>query len=157
MFRFLRPKAEPEPAAVAIPAIELEAIVGGGLALLRELPGICEHAKKRLRQSDRPIMQGVLEELLRMLAHAKERSDAEMRRSGAGPGNLTIRRLRLSGTKQHLKALKRGQPMPPISLAASMHTTIYSFDDQGFRIIFTMGQQRIAAGLADGGRSRRHD
>jgi len=74
----LRAKAEPEPAAVAIPASELEAITGGGLAVLRELPGICEHAKKRLRQSDRPIVQADLDELLHMLAEAKERIDAEM-------------------------------------------------------------------------------
>jgi len=96
----LRAKAEPEPAAVAIPASELEAITGGGLAVLRELPGICEHAKKRLRQSDRPIVQADLDELLHMLAEAKERIDAEMAEISASPRKLTTLRLRPFGTKQ---------------------------------------------------------
>ena len=52
--------------------------MGGAMAAMRELPDLARHAKSRLRERDRPIAQADLEELLRMLADAKQRIDAEM-------------------------------------------------------------------------------
>jgi hypothetical protein len=52
--------------------------VGGAMAAMRELPDLATHAKSRLREHDQPIVQTDLEELLRMLADAKQRIDAEM-------------------------------------------------------------------------------
>jgi hypothetical protein len=88
MFNFLRPKTEQKtPAVMRIPRKEFDAIVGGAMAAMRELPDIAMHAKSRLYERDRPIVQADLEELLRMLAEAKQRIDAEMQSDIAKSAN----------------------------------------------------------------------
>jgi phosphotransacetylase len=57
------------------------------MAAMRELPDIAMHAKSRLYERDRPIVQADLEELLRMLAEAKQRIDAEMQSDIAKSAN----------------------------------------------------------------------
>jgi hypothetical protein len=52
--------------------------VGGAIATMRELRKIASHAKARLYEQDRPIVEADVEELLRMLADAQQRIDAEM-------------------------------------------------------------------------------
>jgi hypothetical protein len=52
--------------------------VGGAIATMRELRKIASHAKVRLHEQDRPILEADVEELLRMLADAQQRIDAEM-------------------------------------------------------------------------------
>lgn len=67
----------PEP--IRIPRKQFDAAMGGAMAAMREFPDLARHAKSRLRDHDRPIVQADLEEILRMLADAKRRIDAEMR------------------------------------------------------------------------------
>jgi hypothetical protein len=52
--------------------------IGGAFATMRELRAIISHAKARLYERDRPIVEADVEELLRMLADAQQRIDAEM-------------------------------------------------------------------------------
>jgi hypothetical protein len=79
MFNFLRPKAEPKaPQQLRVPHKQFDALVGGAMAAMSELEDIAAHAKSRLREHERPIVQADLEELLRMLADAKQRIDAEI-------------------------------------------------------------------------------
>jgi hypothetical protein len=79
MFSFLRRKAEPKaPEVVRIPRKRFDALMGGAMAAMREFADLTAYAKSRLREHDRSIAQADLEELLRMLADAKQRIDAEI-------------------------------------------------------------------------------
>jgi hypothetical protein len=52
--------------------------IAGAFATMRELRDIISHAKARLYEQDRPIVEADVGELLRMLADAQQRIDAEM-------------------------------------------------------------------------------
>jgi hypothetical protein len=79
MFDFLRAKAVPKSSVIIrIPRKRFDALMGGAMAAMHELPDLSRHARSRLRMHGRTIDQSDLEELLRMLVQAKERIDAEM-------------------------------------------------------------------------------
>jgi hypothetical protein len=75
--------------------VKFDPIMAGAMAALRELKDLSAHAKRRLREHDRLIVQADLEELLRMLADAKGRIDAEVESELANRTMAT-----LNGTKQ---------------------------------------------------------
>jgi hypothetical protein len=86
MFNFLRPNAvRKAPEVVRIPRRQFDAIVGAAMDASRELRDCAKHAKARLREHDRLIVQADLEELLRMLADAAQRIDAAMESDIASP------------------------------------------------------------------------
>ncbi|RFB89190.1 hypothetical protein B5K08_19715 [Rhizobium leguminosarum bv. trifolii] len=80
MFGFLRRKAEPDPSPkiLRVPSKEFNAAMGAAMAANHELEEIARRAKSRMRDQKRPIEQGDLEEVLRMLSDAKRRIDCEV-------------------------------------------------------------------------------
>ncbi|MBB2832804.1 MULTISPECIES: hypothetical protein [Rhizobium] len=80
MLGFLRRKAEPDPSPeiLRIPSKKFNAAMGAAMAANQELQDIARRAKSRMRDQKRPIEQGDLEEVLRMLSDAKRRIDSEL-------------------------------------------------------------------------------
>ncbi|MGO8037761.1 hypothetical protein [Rhizobium leguminosarum] len=80
MLGFLRRKAEPDPSPkiLRVPSKKFNAAVGAAMAAIHELEEITTRAKSRMSDQKRPIGQGDLEEVLRMLSDAKRRIDSEM-------------------------------------------------------------------------------
>ncbi|EJT04019.1 hypothetical protein [Rhizobium sp. CCGE 510] len=80
MLGFLRRKAEPglSPKILRVPSKKFNAAVGAAMAANHELEAIARRAKSRMRDQKRPIEQGDLEEVLRMLSDAKQRIDSEV-------------------------------------------------------------------------------
>ncbi|MBY5902610.1 hypothetical protein HFO88_19980 [Rhizobium leguminosarum] len=80
MLGFLRRKAEPDPSTeiLRIPSKKFNAAVGAAMAAIHELEKIATRAKSRMRDQKRPIEQGDLEEVLRMLSDAQRRINSEV-------------------------------------------------------------------------------
>jgi hypothetical protein len=72
------PGGPPAPEPIRVPRKQFDAWVAGAMAAMRELPNISRDAKERVRQTDAPIVQEDLEQILQKLNETQRKINNEM-------------------------------------------------------------------------------